>query len=75
MQQKQCLHVFIKLQKRQSIKPRHGTKKACYIAKLCYNVYGVDCILPHASEDDAYHVFFFFLTACVKMYRQHMLCT
>lgn len=32
-------------------------KMACYIAKLYYNVYGVDCIPPHASEDDTYYVF------------------
>lgn len=30
------------------------TKKACYIAKL-YDVYGVDCMSPHATEDEAYH--------------------
>lgn len=35
-------------------------------------MYGLDCITPHASEDDAYHVFF--LTTCDKMHRQHVLC-
>lgn len=41
-------------------KPRHGTKKACFIGKLYYNVYGVDCIPPHASEGDAYQDILFF---------------
>lgn len=39
--------------------------------KLYYDVYGVDCIPPHASEDDARHVF---LTARIQMHRQHVPC-